>query len=205
MIKLYSLQGDLQGSKILLVGTFLGVQIDRINFTEKDLTSAEFLKKSPFGTVPLIDTESGSITETNAILRYVARQAEAKGLYAYGKNVFEASKIDAWLDWELTNLSPLVKALKSSPEESNKKLEHYLKVLDNHLLHNSFLGGDSLSIADFSIISTLFATGTNPQKDTVKKAFPSVARWAKFITSQEQWKVVAEESAGEGVSMVEAK
>ena len=205
MIKLYSLQGDLQGSKVLLTANFLGIQVDAINFSEKDLSSTEFLKKSPFGTVPLIDTESGPLTEINSILRYLARQAEGKGLRTYGKDTFESSKIDAWLDWELANLTPLVKLSKSKSGEIGATLESHLKTLDNHLLHNSFLVLSSLSIADLSLILTLTAIVKNLQEPEFKKRFPSISRWAMFITSQEPWKTVVEDFKGEGVAMIETK
>lgn len=42
-------------------------------------TIKEILKLNPFGKVPVLETPEGSIFESNAILRYLARHSQ--GLY----------------------------------------------------------------------------------------------------------------------------
>ena len=61
----------------------------------------EFLKAHPFGTVPAAFSPDGDIGvfESNSILRAVARAGKQGNLY--GKNSYEASRIDSYLDANL--------------------------------------------------------------------------------------------------------
>ena len=61
----------------------------------------EFLKAHPFGTVPAAFSPEGDIGvfESNSILRAVARVGKHGELY--GKNNYEASRIDSYLDANL--------------------------------------------------------------------------------------------------------
>ena len=58
----------------------------------------DFIKLIPFGTVPAAFSIDGKIGifESNSILRAVARQDKVNNLY--GKNLFEASRVDSFLD-----------------------------------------------------------------------------------------------------------
>ncbi|MFO1034636.1 MAG: glutathione S-transferase family protein [Hyphomicrobiales bacterium] len=48
-------------------------QVQRLDFSKGEQRSPEFLKRNPKGRVPLLVTEHGSITETPAILYYIAQ------------------------------------------------------------------------------------------------------------------------------------
>ena len=63
--------------------------------------SDKFLELIPFGTVPAAFSPDGSvgIFESNSILRAIARQDEDGILY--GKDSFEASRVDSFLDSNL--------------------------------------------------------------------------------------------------------
>ena len=55
------------------------------------------MAKSPLGRIPVLDTPFGSITESNAIARYVARLRQDTGLY--GATFFESAQVDSWIDF----------------------------------------------------------------------------------------------------------
>ena len=59
--------------------------------------TAEFLALSPLGKVPVLVTPQGSIFESNAIARYVARVRRDTELY--GATFFESGQIDSWIDF----------------------------------------------------------------------------------------------------------
>ena len=52
---------------------------------------------SVWGKVPVLDTPDGSLSESNAVARYVARLAPECKLY--GESLFESAQIDSWMDW----------------------------------------------------------------------------------------------------------
>jgi glutathione S-transferase len=71
-------------------------------FQGKLRKTAAFLDRHPFGTVPAAFSPDGKvgIFESNSIMRAVARLGDAK-LGLYGKDPYEASRIDSFLDASL--------------------------------------------------------------------------------------------------------
>lgn len=71
-------------------------------FQGKLRKTAAFLEAHPFGTVPAAFSPDGKlgIFESNSIMRAVARLGDAN-LGLYGKNPYEASRIDSFLDASL--------------------------------------------------------------------------------------------------------
>lgn len=71
-------------------------------FQGKLLKTAAFLERHPFGTVPAAFSPDGKvgIFESNSIMRAVARLGDNK-LGLYGKDPYEASRIDSFLDASL--------------------------------------------------------------------------------------------------------
>jgi hypothetical protein len=75
----------------------------RIGFADRRLyKTAAFLEAQPFGTVPAAFSPDGrtGIFESNSIMRAVARLGSER-FPAYGRNVYESSRIDAFLDASL--------------------------------------------------------------------------------------------------------
>src|SRR5271154_4164780 len=75
----------------------------RIGFTDRKLyKTAAFLEAQPFGTVPAAFSPDGrtGIFESNSIMRAVARLGE-KRFPLYGRDAYEASRIDSFLDASL--------------------------------------------------------------------------------------------------------
>ena len=67
----------------------------------------DFIKLIPFGTVPAAFSPDGKIGifESNSILRAIARQDDINNLY--GKDAFEASRVDSFLDSDLVFLESI--------------------------------------------------------------------------------------------------
>ncbi len=74
----------------------------RVGFSGTLHKSAAFLETQPFGTVPAAWSPDGrtGIFESNSIMRAVARLGE-KRFPLYGRDAYEASRIDAFLDASL--------------------------------------------------------------------------------------------------------
>ena len=97
-MKLYTDLGNFRAFKILIAAEYNGVDIEIPDFKAKeDSKKPDFLKKSPLGRVPVLETSSGSIFESNAIARYVARIKRDTELY--GATFFESAQIDSWIDF----------------------------------------------------------------------------------------------------------
>src|SRR5271156_4446996 len=118
-----------------------------------------FMQAHPFGTVPAAFSPDGrvGIFESNSIMRTVARLGEAR-LRLYGRDAYEASRVDSFLDASLvfardgqTYLLALIPGTVSSEIHTRSKegFAVYLAGINQALSpHRGFLVGDSISIAD---------------------------------------------------------
>jgi glutathione S-transferase len=128
--------------------------------------SDAFLDANPFGTVPAAFSPDGKvgIFESNSIMRAVARLG-AKNFPLYGRNPYEASRIDGFLDSSLVfardaqiyllgliagNVSPEIHS------RVRKGFSVYASGIDQALAPaRGFLVGDNLSIADICFVAEL--------------------------------------------------
>ncbi|MBP2547629.1 glutathione S-transferase [Neorhizobium galegae] len=65
---------------IALIDSGLPFTLHRLKFAENEQRSAHYLKVNPKGRVPALVTEKGTLTETLAILLFIAQTAPDKGL-----------------------------------------------------------------------------------------------------------------------------
>tara|TARA_R110002110_G_scaffold40318_2_gene129035 strand:- start:2219 stop:3034 length:816 start_codon:yes stop_codon:yes gene_type:complete len=117
-----------------------------------------FLEAHPFGTVPAAFSPDGKvgIFESNSIARAVARLSK-NNHPIYGRDVFEASRIDSFLDVSLvfardTQKYLLMLAGKSISQDlyyaTEKAVETYMTGIENALERRAYLVGDAISLAD---------------------------------------------------------
>ena len=117
----------------------------------------DFIKLIPFGTVPAAFSIDGKIGifESNSILRAVARQDKVNNLY--GKNLFEASRVDSFLDSGLVfsrEHQEYLFGLKDMNEALYQRMksayEFFLNGIEESLKYTDFIGFDHLTIVDIS-------------------------------------------------------
>ena len=82
-------------SRIALEEAGADYDIARINFAQNEQRSADYLKINPKGRVPALVTEKGILTETPAILIYVAQAFPAANL-AMLDDAFEFARLQAF-------------------------------------------------------------------------------------------------------------
>jgi|TARA_B100000809_G_scaffold25334_1_gene22260 elongation factor 1-gamma len=119
----------------------------------------EFLESHPFGTVPAAFSPGGEIGvfESNSILRSIARSSKHETLY--GRNNFEASRIDSYLDANLVfareaqvYLLEIEHLTKEGHSRMTSTYEFYLSGIESSLSTNTFIASDYLTIADISYV-----------------------------------------------------
>ena len=118
-----------------------------------------FLKAHPFGTVPAAFSPKGDIGifESNSILRAVARVGKEFNLY--GKDPYEASRIDSFLDANLVfarEAQVYMLDYENVSKEGYKRMtaayEFYLSGIEAALWESPYIAGSDLSIADISFV-----------------------------------------------------
>ena len=192
---LYAFPGAYRTQKTLIAAKYVGVDIAVPSFElGKDNKTPAFLAKNPAGKIPVLDTPTGPLFESNAIARYVARLRPDSGLY--GASFYQQAQVDQWIDFSANELEPargvwlytVIGALPSNNpkplQEAKKDVEAALKVLDSHFLHNTYLVGQGVTLADIAIFSALldvYAKLLSPQS---QKQYPNLLRWFNTIANQ---------------------
>lgn len=122
-----------------------------------------FLEAHPFGTVPAAFAPGGGVGvfESNSILRAVAR-AGAHNRPLYGRDGYEASRIDSFLDADLVfareaqvYLLELREPTPATHARMAAAYEFYLAGVESALGRADYLAGDALSIADIAFVCDL--------------------------------------------------
>jgi glutathione S-transferase len=159
--------------KVLLFAAEAGREIETVEVS--DAQSPEFLQMNPFGTVPVLDTGSGCISESLTICRYLDRLWGGTGLF--GRSAGEELAIEQWerraelmlflpsVDYAHQTLPVFAKILPKQPQWAQLKAERsqrLLEVFERELWGRRFLAGDDFSMADITAylgVSTFVGLG----------------------------------------------
>jgi len=144
------------------------------------------------GKVPALQTQDGGFWEVNSILRHLARLSPRYPLY--GRNVYEASLIDTWMDW-ITNdiegpayhIYPLEKLEGKTPEEIHvhvDRLKASFDTLNKHLANNTYLASNRVTIADLSLVFALLPLFSEIFDAGARKSSGNLVRWFDTVVNQ---------------------
>jgi glutathione S-transferase len=122
--------------------------------------TAEFLKLNSAGQVPTVELDDGrTLAQSNAIIRYLARGSDLIPADAYA-----TGKMDEWLFWEQYSHEPYVAVCRfqmfylkkpASDLDPEKVRRGYaaLARMEHQLASTPFLVGDSVTLADISLLA----------------------------------------------------
>lgn len=133
-----------------------------IDIMKGEAKTAAFLAMNPAGQTPVVDFGGGTfLSQSNAIIRHLAR-----GTALLPDDAWTQAKIDEWLFWEQYSHEPNVATCrfhmhpmyldKSKETRDPGKVERGEKALglmELHLSANTFLVGDTLTIADIALLA----------------------------------------------------
>ncbi|ETE66668.1 Bifunctional aminoacyl-tRNA synthetase [Ophiophagus hannah] len=117
-----------------------------------------------------------TFTDVNSIVRYLARIATSAGLY--GSNLLEHTEIDHWMEFSTTKLS--------TPTEFALAIQE----LNNSLSLRTYLVGNCLSLADFSVWAALKGNNIWQEQLPQNNGPVHVKRWYKFLEAQNSFQSV---------------
>jgi len=199
-LTLYTNPGNFRAFKILIAAEYNNVQINVPDFeVTKDNVTEEFLKKSPLGKVPVLETPQGSLFESNAIARYIARMRRDTELT--GASYFESGQVDSWIDFCAHDVElpvcmwiyPIlgyVPANECATNQAKSDLARALGVLEQHLLFRTYLVGHKVTLADIVVASALVYPFKLVCTAEYLAPFPCVVRWFTTLVNQQNFKSV---------------
>jgi glutathione S-transferase len=146
----------------------LGVEFEsiRINLLAGEHLQPKFLKINPAGKIPVLVDEDLVLTESVAIVLYLADKYSNKGLIP--TELKERAQVNRWLLFAATELEqPLWRIARNTmlyPEDqrlpadvvlASQEFKAMAAVLEEHMQRRQFLVGNTVTVADFVAAYTL--------------------------------------------------
>ncbi len=175
------------------------IELQSVDFTTGFIESSEFMKLNPNGMLPVLQDGNFSLWESNAIMQYVCTKFNNTSIYPTDSQM--RADINRWQFWVMSHFGPACDTLMwenmmkkmfdaGSPDatkvaEATEEFHTYAKVLDQHLSSNSYLVGNSLTIADYSVAANLTYF---QQSHFPIQGYSNILNWYKKVESQDAWK-----------------
>jgi len=159
---------------------------------------AAFLALNPVGQVPVIEDGDVVVSDSNAILVYLARQYAPNWLPAQPQLEAEVQKFLTLAAGEQA-YGPAAARLNTvfnanfDIDSTHALANRYLTKIDAHLTGRDFLVGDAPTIADVALYSY---TAHAPEGNVSLQAYPNVLRWLANIEALEGFKAMPATKAG---------
>jgi len=186
---------------VLSLKNYLGIdcEVQRLDFTRGDQLKPAYAKLNPNKKMPTLEDDGFVLWESNAILFYLASKRPEKGLWP--SDVKDQADVMRWLSWEsghwdaesvgmvsfekgskvVMRLGPADPAFIKRGEQN---FARFAAVLDGQLAGKTWLLGDRLTIADFSVGGVI----PNAQAMHLSIAeYPEISRWYARLSALPGW------------------
>lgn len=187
--------------RVRLTAAVLGIELEekKLDFAKGEHKNPEYLALNPNGAVPTLVDGDFVLTESRAIMQYLASKKPESGLLPRD----EASRADVtrWQFWDAAHFSPqlatlafekLLKGMLGLGEPDAGKIQDALSsfrrfgaVLNKRLEGKPYIVGNALTIADLTIASSLMYAR---QAEVPLSEFPNVQALLSRISDLDAWK-----------------
>ena len=182
-LKLYRHALSGHSHRVHLALSLLGLphELVDVDLMKRAHKSPEFLKMNPFGQVPVLDDGGVIVTDSNAILVYLARRYDTANNWLPQDALGQAA-VQAWLSVAAGQIAfgPAAARLitvfgaKLHADEVIARAHQVLGVMDRVLGQRDFLAGDAATLADIASYSYIAAA---PEGNVSLADYPMVRAW----------------------------
>jgi len=173
------------------------VDLQVVDIFTGEHTKEPYAGINPSKLIPLLEDGGFRLSESSAILKYLAEKADSP---AYPKDLKARARVNEVMDWFNSQFyrdygygliyPQLFPALKRESEETQKSTvkwgkegtERWLKVLNDHIIgSNKYLCGNEVTVADY------FGLAIIQVGEVIRcnlKAYPNIARWLDLMKSR---------------------
>lgn len=187
--------------RVRLAAAALSLQLDEVlvDFSKGEHKAPDYLKLNPNGSVPTLVDGDFVLTESRAIMQYLAAQRPDSGLA--GRDSQAQAQVMRWQFWDAAHFSPqlgtitfekVIKPMLRLGEPRQDKIDEALTnfrrfgaVLDARLQGREYVASSALTIADLTLASSLMYAN---QTDVPLSDFPHIQRWFSRISALEAWR-----------------
>ena len=187
--------------RVRLTAAVLGLELEekKLDFAKGEHKNPEYLALNPNGAVPTLVDGDFVLTESRAIMQYLASKKPESGLLPRD----EAARADVtrWQFWDAAHFSPnlaaiafekLLKGMMGLGEPDAGKIQEALSnfrrfgaVLNKRLEGKQYVVGSALTLADLTLASSLMYS---KQAEVPLGEFPNIQAWFSRVTDLDGWK-----------------
>ena len=196
-LKLYAFPPSPRAFKVLFTAHHLQIpyEFHLVDLAKGDQKAPAFLALNPNGRMPVMDDEGFVLWESNAIVEYLAAKAGVLPTNAEGRLA-----LTKWLYWEANHWDPtcaifvferLVKPFFGLGETSEAEIaratttfDRLAAVLNGELEKHRYVTGDTLTIADLTIASSLCVT---ERVNYPLENYRAIQRWHADLKALPAW------------------
>ena len=202
-MKLYMHPASTTCRPIMLFAAVEGIALEQqiVDIMTGEQRKPAYLAINPSGLVPMLEDGAFRLTESSAILKYLA---DKSGSAAYPKDLQARARVNEVMDWFNTNFYhafgyglcygqvldhfklPDAAAQRLALDAAKPHAEHYMQLFNDHMLgaQKTYLCGDRITIADY------FASGILSLGEVIGctfTAYPNVVKWYGRMKSLPHW------------------
>jgi glutathione S-transferase len=187
--------------RVRLTAAVLGLELEekKVDFSKGEQKGPELLALNPNGQVPTLVDGSFVLSESRAIMQYLAAKKPESGLLPRDEQA--RADVTRWQFWDASQFSPqvgtlafqrVIKPMLGMGEPDAAKVDEALvnfrrcaAVLDKQLEGKSYIVGTSLTLADLTLASSLMYA---QQADVPLAEFPNIQALCSRIGELDAWK-----------------
>jgi glutathione S-transferase len=200
MMRLYTHPFSPNAKRVRVMAAELGLPLAEVtvDLMKGEQKAPDFLAKNPNGKVPTLEIDGRALWESPAILFDLAAAHPSAGLWPSAPaQQTEALK---WMFWNASHLEAAVfglaletyfkPKLMNQPtdpervEELSASLARYAPILDRHLGGRMWMLGETFTIADIALATSLEMGG---KMGISLEAYPAIIAWLERATTRESW------------------
>jgi glutathione S-transferase len=200
-MRLYHHPMSLNARRAVMTALHLGAKVELVfvDLAKGAQRQPDFLRLNPNGRVPVLDDDGFVLTESHAIMQYLAERTAGQTLYP--AEVRARADVNRWLFWNAHHFTPAVSILnwenvvkpmigRGDPDPREVARGEALvtdtaRVLDAHLAGKQWVVEDKLTLADLALATPLAAL----EKAKLPVAgLRNLAAWFKRVQELDVWK-----------------
>lgn len=174
------------------------VELVLVDLTQGEHRQPDFLRLNPQGKVPVLVDGDFALTESHAIMEYLAERAPGQTLWPADAQA--RADVNRWMFWSAQHLMPPVSVLNwerfvkgltgaGAPDAAREaageaECRAALTTLDTHLNGRTWVAGDALSLADLALAAPLMHAQT---ARLPLDGLPHLAAWAARVQALPAW------------------
>lgn len=193
--------------KLTLAALNLTYEYVNVDIVARAQLSPEYLEKNPQHTVPTLEDDGHYIWDSHAIIAYlVSKYADSDALYP--KDPLKRAVVDQRLHFESgvvfangirsISKSVLFQGQTKVPKERYDAIIEIYDFVETFLKGQDYIAGNQLTIADFSLVSSVASLEAFVALDTTK--YPRIGAWIKKLEQLPYY----EEANGKGARQLVA-